>query len=318
MAQSSLLLGARLTGAVWGHLIGDAAGVPYEGWAPAEIVRFELRGGGSHGQPSGTWSDDGALMLATLDSLLRDRAVGGERFDSTDQAHRFAAWWFDNAYTPDDEDAYGIGGTTRRALARIRRGVPAEEAGGTGEHDNGNGSLMRILPLALVERDVPDAELVDHAHRSSRITHGHTLSQASCALFSLIVRRLLTGTSPERALPDGLATLRALYADEPDRLAALDRLETWPKRSGCGFVVDSFWSAWDAMTGAGGYPDVIERAIRYGNDTDTTAAIAGGLAGAWLGAGAIPTEWLEAMRGRAVALPLVERLLRTAAAQTEA
>ena len=92
---------------------------------------------------------------------------------------------------------------------------------------------------------------------------------------------------------------------------ALDHLLAWPERSGKGRVWDSFWSAWDAFAGARSYQETIERAIAYGNDTDTTAAIAGGLAGIYWGIDGIPKSWLDGMRGRDVADPLVDRLLET-------
>lgn len=136
--------GDRLAGAVWGHLVGDAVGVPYEFGPPVdpEVVRFGATG--TYAQPPGTWSDDGALMLALLDSLL------GNGFDTTDQAQRALAWYRGTAYTPDGEGRFDVGNATSAALERFQSGVPAEECGLPDAA--GNGSLMRILPLALVER----------------------------------------------------------------------------------------------------------------------------------------------------------------------
>jgi ADP-ribosylglycohydrolase len=292
--------GDRLTGAVWGHLVGDALGVPYEFKAPDQIGEVEFRGGGSHGQPAGTWSDDGALMLALLASLQRETAPGEERFDTTDQARRFVAWMDEGAYTPESEGRFDIGITTSGALRKVRDGTPAEEAGGTDEHNNGNGSLMRIPPIALVERDIDDEELVDHAHRSSVITHGHAVAQACCALYVLLARNLLDGQGRDEALSAARERLRELYRERPDAdawLKVLDTVEGYRDRSGSGYVIDAFWSAWDALTGASDYADTITRAVKYGNDTDTTACIAGGLAGLTFGYEGIPTEWLDGMRG---------------------
>jgi ADP-ribosylglycohydrolase len=100
-----------------------------------------------------------------------------------------------------------------------------------------------------------------------------------------------------------------LYAGDERRLEALDLLEGHSGRAGRGFVVDAFWSAWDAFAGAEGYQATVERAIRYGHDTDTTACIAGGLAGIRFGVRGIPVEWLGGMRGREVVEPLVARLV---------
>ena len=110
MVKSELLV-TRLAGAVWGHLIGDAVGVPYEFRSVGHIGEVRFGATGSHRQPAGTWSDDGALMLALLDSLL---AVG---FHPQDQAARALAWRDSGAYTPDGDGAFDIGTTTGRALA---------------------------------------------------------------------------------------------------------------------------------------------------------------------------------------------------------
>ncbi len=328
---TSVTLASRLAGAAWGHLVGDATGVPYE-FAPATAVPGDVAFGAPGGpwrKPPGTWSDDGALMLALLDSLL------GRGFDTDDQGARAVAWMADGAYTPGWEGLFDIGTTTALALQAIHSGVPAVDAGPTHDRASGNGSLMRILPLALVERDgfegpfvddrgetragVDDATLVAHAHAVSRVTHGHARCQVACALYSLVVRRLLMADGPATAMRTARRTLRQIYAADAAlaaHLAALDELEAWKGRSGRGYVLDSFWSAWDAFAGARSYRGTIERAIRYGNDTDTTAAIAGGLAGARWGWEGIPTDWRRGMRGAEVATPLVDRLVSTTGART--
>jgi ADP-ribosylglycohydrolase/protein-tyrosine phosphatase len=332
--MKTLTLASRLAGGVWGHLVGDATGVPYE-FTPASAIGTVEFGaqGGPWRQPPGTWSDDGALMLALLDSLL---TVG---FDPGDQGRRAVAWMEDGTYTPDRDGRFDIGNTTATALGAIGRGVPAVDAGPTDEHASSNGSLMRILPLALVERDggegplvergvddgplvalrADDAMLIAHAHAASRVTHGHVRCQVACALYALVVRRLLHGEESDPALRHARLTLRGAYRADPPavaHLAALDELEAWTGRGGRGHVFDAFWSAWDAFAGARSYPDAIVRAIRYGNDTDTTAAIAGGLAGVHFGWQAIPTSWRRGMRGREVATPLVDRLVATTGART--
>ncbi len=312
-------LATRLVGGVWGHLVGDAMGVPYE-FRPATATDDVHWGEtGTHGQPPGTWSDDGALMLALLDALLldepgepgqRETAVTS-RFDTAEQGRRILAWRRDKGYTPDGDGAFDIGNATSAAIRALESGTPAEEAGGTEERSNGNGSLMRILPVALVFHDIGDAPLTDLAHRASRVTHGTARAQVACALYVLIAARLLADATPGDALEAARTSLRSIYADGDDeeRVGALDHLEGYTERGGRGRVWDSFWSAWDAFAGADSYQATIERAIAYGNDTDTTAAIAGGLAGIRWGIDGIPAAWLEGMRGREIADPLVDRLL---------
>ena len=301
----------RLTGAVWGHLVGDAMGVPYEFREPGQIGEVRFGEIGTHGQPPGTWSDDGALMLALLDSLV---SVG---FDPEDQGRRAVAWRRQGAYTPDGE-VFDIGGTTFTALTALEAGTPAEEAGPTGELSQSNGSLMRILPLALWGhgRQRPSG-LAEFAMRASRVTHGHAVPQVTCAVYTLVLDAMLGGAEPVAALESAIDAVRGMLgqgggAANPASVAALDELVAWRSThepAGRGGTPDAFWSAWAALEGATDYRETIERAIRFGNDTDTTAAIAGGLAGIRWGIDSIPAEWLEGMRGRAVTAPLVDRLL---------
>jgi ADP-ribosylglycohydrolase/protein-tyrosine phosphatase len=309
----------RLEGAVWGHLVGDALGVPYEFRPPEAIgeVAFGVRG--THGQPPGTWSDDGALMLALLDSVVAWDDTSGPpvvRFDSADQGRRIRRWYEEGAYTPDGDGRFDVGNATRAAIDALRAGVPAEEAGSVLPDGLGNGSLMRILPVALAGRDLDDATLVRWALTASGVTHGAALPRVACALYVLLAVRLLAAPeAPAAALAGARVALTTQVAGTP--LAdALAQLLAWNRRTGGGHVADSFWSAWEAFEGAASYEAAVTRAVRFGHDTDTTAAIAGGLAGIRWGVDGIPAAWLAAMGGHDVAGPLIDRLLARAGWRT--
>jgi len=309
-----MLLPERLEGAIYGHLCGDALGVPYEFQPASAIGAVEWRGGGKHGQPPGTWSDDGALMLALLDSLLD---VG---FDTADQGRRALAWKDQGRYAVGGE-LFDIGISTSQALYELRSGTPPEEAGGVDA--KGNGSLMRILPIPLVFRDDGDDALIDMAVRASRVTHGSAEAQIACALYALVVRYLLEGaTDLKAALAVARRTARTHLQetglpgskDAPapaDAIAELDAFEAWPERTGSGRVVNSFWSAWAAFAAADDYASAVTAAVRYGHDTDTTAAIAGGLAGVHFGIDGVPSAWHRGLRDRAVAQELIDRLVES-------
>ena len=153
------------------------------------------------------------------------------------------------------------------------------------------------------------------------------MSQATCTLYVLVARELLLfPAEPGRGnRRDVLAVASSLLREQYEArelddwsalLAALDLVEKWRLRDGRGYVVDSFWSAWDAFAGAASYPETIERAIRHGHDTDTTACIAGGLAGIYWGVDGIPGDWLVRMRGREIAAPLIDRLIEAAGWRT--
>lgn len=298
------LLNDRLAGGVWGHLVGDAMGVPYEFGPPVplEQVRWGQQAA-QRAQPPGTWSDDGGLMLALLDSLVQGA------FDTKDQARRALDWWRGEAYKPGP--VFDIGIATRGALGRIERGIEPEDAGAAGEHENGNGSLMRILPIALVGHQAPDAELVSQAMRASSLTHRHPRSRVTCAVYVLAACQFLRGARLRAsALAKAFDTVAATVGEA--ELRELDVLKRYPARTGSGYVVDCFWSAWEAFSGGESYRSVIERAIAYGNDADTTASVAGGLAGIYWGKSGIPDEWLNAMRGRDIVEPILGKLLATA------
>jgi ADP-ribosylglycohydrolase len=307
---SMLALPLRLSGAVWGHLVGDAIGVPYEFRRAEDVgeVRFGERG--TYAQPPGTWSDDGALMLALLDSVLT------ADFDIDDQGRRALAWWRNGEYAPGGV-VFDIGNTTRDALLAIEEGTPASKAGPSGERSQSNGALMRILPVALWGHE-RGLDLAAYAARASAVTHGHLTCRIISAAYVLFIDRLLARVDPHNALQGALGALRgrrdaiAPEIEPPAFTAALDALELWPdhnKPEGRGGALNAFWSAWDAFSGASGYRETIERAIRFGNDTDTTAAIAGGMAGTYWGLDGIPSEWLDGMRGREIVAPLVDRLI---------
>ena len=310
--MTTIDLCTRLAGSAWGHLVGDAVGVPFEFRSSGDIGEVHFGATGTHRQPPGTWSDDGALMLALLDSLLE------AGFDPEDQGRRALAWAREGAYTPDGDGRFDVGCTTSAALRALEAGTPAIEAGPAHEHASSNGSLMRILPVGLVGHDLAPEALIEQAHLASRVTHGHPRCQVACAVYCLVVRALLHGDEPQLALDGALEDTRRAYADSAAcaaHLAALDELEGWTDRDGSGFVLDAFWSAWDAFAGAEDYADAIRRAVEYGNDTDTTAAIAGGLAGARWGWAAIPLAWRRGMRDRAQVTRLVDRLVARAAAE---
>lgn len=301
----------RVEGALIGLLVGDALGVPYEFHLPSsvpppEAIEMAPPAGfrRSHpGTPPGTWSDDGAHALCLLASLLH-----ADRLDAEDLGRRLRNW-HDHGYLAVDNRVFDIGNQTARALAALERGVPAAQAGGRAEHDNGNGSLMRVLPLALWHQG-SDTELVADAHAQSSVTHGHPWALAACAIYVLWARRLLQG----HADPWGSAVVavRRIYT-HPVLQDALEHVLGWETPKGTGFVVDALHSARAAVE-AGPYEVAVRRAIAFGHDTDTTACIAGGIAGLRDGATAIPERWRAALRGRELLDPLLEALLARQAA----
>jgi len=298
-----------IAGGLYGLLVGDAVGRCYEFKSAVELPPPEaiaMRPPSGYPAtysfvPAGTWTDDGAQALALLDSLLE---CG--RLDLDDFGAKLLAWCDEGAYTPDGQ-VFDIGIQTARAFSRMRAGIPAARAGDAHERANGNGALMRVLPLALWHRG-DDAELVRLAIEQGRPTHGHPRSGVACALYCLLARLLLRG---ETAEVDAVARGAGEFLDDDER-TELDVLMTAPQRAhpaGTGYVVDTFWSALRALE-ASSYDAVIRAAIGFGNDTDTTACVAGGLAGIRFGIAGIPADWKNELRGQERVESLLERLTR--------
>ena len=282
-----------------GLLVGDALGVPYEFRPPAELPSFnQLEMIPPKGflrtyahVPCGTWSDDGAQALCLYASLM-----DCGHYHSHDFARRLVAW-HDKGYMAVDNYVFDIGNQTSVSLARLKRGATTSNSGLRGERNNGNGSLMRSLPLALLHPG-NDLALVIDAHRQSAITHGHVRSQACCALFCLWARRVMQGHPTP--WEDAVKTLREIYQWDPLARKELEehiRPDEDPHGTGTGYVVDTLQSArWACLGNC--YEEIVRRAVSLGNDTDTTACVAGGIAGIRHGLANIPERWLETLRGK--------------------
>src|SRR5690242_237949 len=210
-------LAQRLEGGLIGLLVGDALGVPYEFSEPDDLpepaeIEYSPPAGfqcAHRGVPSGTWSDDGAMALCLAATLLECGTL-----DPDDLGRRFLRW-YDTGYMAVDGNVFDVGITVGRALQCLRQGVPPLEAGSTEESALGNGSLMRVLPLALWHRGT-DAALAAAAQTQSRVTHGHIRAQVCCALYCLWARRTLEGRAG--AWDEAVATTRGLYVEgTPER-----------------------------------------------------------------------------------------------------
>lgn len=272
-----------IKGAVLGHAVGDALGMPWETAARGTLsLHRELtcasgvlpmighaRGMPAHwyreGNPAGTWTDDTSTVLAEMESVVR---LG--RVDPDDIMNNLCRWYFDAEFTPFGE-TLGEGRRTVAALSRFRAGVPAASCGGTDISDNGNGSLMRMLPFVflspMLERDgVTIREL-------SSLTHGHDISVMACEIFVDFARLIAEGEKTRSAL----ASLSGLPAPF-DRLAVIDRLPREEIKS-TGFVVDTLEAALFCFAVTDTFEDCVLTAVDLCGDTDTVAAISGGLAG---------------------------------------
>lgn len=291
----------KTAGGLYGMLIGDALGVPYEFHKADELPPYEdiemTPPAGfkkAHNAAAGTWSDDGAQALCLLDSLL---SCGGFRLK--DFADRVLAWYEEGLWAIDGV-VFDVGVQTSEALWAYRTGTPPEKCGFVRPEGKGNGALMRVLPLVLFNRGT-NRELVMDAHSQCLITHGHPCNQVCCALYCLTGRYLLEGADFGAAVKRAVTELRKIYGDSPMYAQELEWSihpeEVW-EGGGSGYVVDCLRSAFMIMERAADYEDAVRRAVLLGDDTDTTACVTGGLAGIAFGFQNIPKRWYDTLKGK--------------------
>ncbi len=284
--------------ALLGLLIGDALGVPAEFRSRSELKAGPvsgLTGYGTHHQPPGTWSDDGALALCLAEALCAG-------FDLAAIARRFTDWLYRGHWTPHGE-VFDVGIGTRQAIARLEAGVQPDLAGGTGEWSNGNGSLMRILPLLFYLRDKPEPERFELTRQVSALTHAHVRSVLACFYYLEFARLVCTGLGKYAAyretnllFQNRLATTAAAQPETAEfaRLVQgdLPALGENAIRAD-GYVIHTLEaSLWCVLT-SGSYREAVLKAVNLGEDTDTTGAVTGGLAGLVFGLDSVPAEWIR-------------------------
>lgn len=285
-----------------GFVVADALGVPVEFMSRKELAHDPvtgMRSGGTHGQLAGTWSDDTSMMLCVMDSLTENG------FDPDDQMARFMRWLSHAENTAHDE-VFDVGGTTRRTIFEFSKGTPALKCGEDSEYSCGNGSLMRILPLVLyIAKKNGLAGFDDRAarmiHEASMCTHAHPVCLMACGIYCSVVMRLCAGADKNEAVTEGVREALAYYSTKAEfenvynRFAALGNIGSWiaEEISGSGYVLHTLQASLWCLLTTDSYNECVLRAVNLGEDTDTTAAVAGSLAGLYYGLEAIPEEWLK-------------------------
>lgn len=268
-------MSTHLLNAIYGLAVADALGVPGEFKARGTYQTTGMHGGGFHAQPAGTFSDDTSMTLACCDSLKHTNL----HVDVDDMRARFCDWWHEGAYAIDG-CVFDIGSTVAQALAEGR--------GLAGERSCGNGSLMRIVPLAFVP-NITNEEI----KAVSAITHAHPLCMEGCVLYVRLAQQLVAGADPRKAI-------RALPAQGAFELLPHVEELSLETISSSGYVVDTLEAALWALVHTNSYRDCVLACVNMGRDTDTVAAVAGALAGIVYGYDGIPREWLRALRGKEI------------------
>ena len=292
---------------ILGVVVGDALGCPVQFEEREEVAKHPvtgMRGYGTFGLPAGSWTDDSSLTLALLDSIVRTGKP-----DLKDIMDNFAEWLDHGAFTPYGY-AYDIGGGTMKAIEAYKRGGNPLLCGGRDEWNNGNGSLMRIMPACLYcyKKGMPDDEAVRTVRAVGSLTHAHIRSNIACSLYYFMVKEILDGEGGladrlQKGLDRGFAVLEKEGAD-PENLACYGRLRDLEAFAGTpaekirssGYVVDTLEAVvWSLLT-TGSFEEAVLKAVNLGLDTDTTGAITGGLAALYYGMDAIPEDWIKEIK----------------------
>lgn len=273
-----------------GLLIGDALGVPVEFSYRGELEENPVTGmigEGTYGKPAGTWSDDTSMTIATMASIVEKKAI-----DYDDIMENFCKWYNREVYW--QVPCFDIGNTTELALNDYLDGIPALECGLDGERDNGNGSLMRILPLAYIPNI--NYETVENV---SGLTHTHERSKIACVLYVEIAKSMLENKdlTIDEHIKLACDKIKEHYKDSPElehfKRIFEDDLNDVDTISSKGYVIYTFESVVYCLKNTSNYKDAVLKAVNLGDDTDTTAAICGGLAGIYYGYDDIPVDWID-------------------------
>lgn len=273
----------KILSGMMGLAVGDALGVPVEFSSREELKEnpvTDMLEYGTHNQPRGTWSDDTSMALCTLASLTENS------LDIEDIRERFENWYYNDYMTPYGK-VFDCGITIADAIEN-RKGC-------TDEYSNGNGSLMRILPIAYYLYAHKELNLYDVVKEVSSITHAHDRSVLGCAIYVYIAISIIDGKSLKDSIFNALDTFENYpefynYQD----LYNIENLQEDDIDSS-GYVVSTLKASLWCLLSTSNYKDCVLKAINLGDDTDTVGAVCGGLAGIIYGFDSIPHDWLDCL-----------------------
>jgi len=289
-------------GLLFGIAIGDALGVPVEFMSRKHLQVtpvIGMREHGTHHQPAGTWSDDSAMSFLLVEQLI-------EGYDIEGLGKKFCQWYQYNYWTPHGE-IFDIGVATRNALDKVAKGISALESGECDDYSNGNGSLMRILPLAIYLQDKPIDQRFCITKEVSGITHSHIRSVIGCFFAVEFVIQLLKSKDKCDAYYEAqnivrdylhLIDIKSTEIELYNRIL-FDDISRIPEQDiyASGYVLHTLEASLWAFLTTDNFKEAVLKAVNLGNDADTIGAITGGMAGLFYGVEQIPEEWINQLAG---------------------
>ena len=293
--------------ALLGVAIGDALGVPFEFKSALEMKlnpAHEMVGYGTHRQPMGTWSDDSALTFCLAESLVKG-------YDLVDMAKKFVAWKH-HAYWSARGAIFDIGRTTSIAIAELDSILEYEEYDElpllkeqANEQQNGNGSLMRILPLLFYIKGMPIQEQWKYVWEVSALTHGHIRAAMCCLIYLKLAEALLEGKQKQEAYQQTRTVVQDFWEEIAFDLEERQHFNQFiqqdiqglprTKLKSGGYVIETIEASLWCFLKETSFEKTLFSVINLGHDTDTTAAVTGGLAGLYYGENKMPDYWKAAL-----------------------
>lgn len=303
----------KIKDGVIGHAIGDAMGVPVEFCIREKLLAHpvtKMIGYGSHDVPAGTWSDDTSMEIATMDSMINQ----GGKINCEDIMMNFYYWLKEAKYTPYGE-VFDAGRTCIKSIINFSKGYDILECGQKDEYSNGNGSLMRILPIAYYcyYNKLKEEEIFEVVKDVSSLTHAHEISVLGCYIYVNYVIKLLEGKDKFESYnliklidysmftEESLEVYKRILKEDIEKYS-IDEIKS------SGYVVDTLEASFWILLNASNFKEAIIGAINLGNDTDTIAAITGSMAGILYGYNSIPQEWLDKLAKRDYIEDLCDKL----------
>ena len=288
----------KVENGIIGFVVGDTMGVPVEFNSRGKLLLnpvTEMLEYGTHNMPKGCWSDDTSMTLATMDSIIKCKEI-----NTNDMADKFIKWYRNGEYTATGI-MFDIGTTTQQALVKYQRGIDiASKCGGEREYDNGNGSLMRMLPIAYYcyLKGLEDTEILKIVKEVSSITHRHPISILGCYIYVRLAIELLKGKGLLQAYQE-IKKLDYSYFTE-DTIYKYERilnndigLYNINEISSNGYIVSTLEAVIWTLINSKSFNETIIKAINLGEDTDTVGACVGGLAGIYYGVENINQKWKD-------------------------
>ena len=303
----------KIKSVLFGVAVGDALGVPVE-FNGRETIRknpvTDFIGYGTYNLPAGTWSDDSSLTFCLAEALTNE-------FDLHIIGQNFVKWRYNNFWSARGT-VFDIGNATQQAIDRLATGVQPDLAGGFEASSNGNGSLMRISPLLFYLLDKPVNVRYEITKQVSSITHGHIRSVIACFYYLEFARQLVAQKDKfeiYKNLQTEITNQLTSLSVNPAEIAKFDRLLkqnihelTEENVYSSGYVLHTLEaSIWCLLT-TDNYKDAVLKAVNLGEDTDTTGAVTGGLAGLLYGFDNIPANWIKQLARNNDIENLAERL----------